>query len=127
MCHVKTHTLLFCVMLEYRPHYLPHISANWETQKSRSRFSIIYGSSWSSGFGFAQYTFYFAQPLKNHLQHDQSFRGYHSVGSRRQIHQAEIMYSRTSLIRINWDDEPSGYTKSPDNWIFCENTLHWQF
>jgi len=27
-------------------------------------------------------------------------------------------YSRTPLIRINWDDEPAGYTENPDNWNF---------
>jgi hypothetical protein len=27
-------------------------------------------------------------------------------------------YSRTALIRINWDDEPFGCAESPDNWIF---------
>jgi len=27
-------------------------------------------------------------------------------------------YSRTPLIRINWDDEPSGYAENPDNLIF---------
>jgi hypothetical protein len=27
-------------------------------------------------------------------------------------------YSRTPLIRINWDDEPSGSAEIPDNWIF---------
>jgi len=27
-------------------------------------------------------------------------------------------YSRTPLIRINWDDDPSGYEENPDNWIF---------
>jgi hypothetical protein len=26
-------------------------------------------------------------------------------------------YSITSIIRINWDSEPSGYSGSPDNWI----------
>jgi hypothetical protein len=36
---------------------------------------------------------------------------YHCVGSclRR------MQYSRTPLTRINWDCEPSGYTKNPDN------------
>jgi len=29
-----------------------------------------------------------------------------------------IKYSRTPLIRINWDGEPSGYAENPDNWIF---------
>jgi hypothetical protein len=29
----------------------------------------------------------------------------------------EENYSRTPLIRINWDDEPSGYAEKPDNWI----------
>jgi len=28
------------------------------------------------------------------------------------------LYSRTPLIRINWDDEPSGYAENPDNLIF---------
>jgi hypothetical protein len=27
-------------------------------------------------------------------------------------------YSRTPLIRINWDGKPSGYTDNPDDWIF---------
>ena len=27
-------------------------------------------------------------------------------------------YSRTPIIRINWDGEPSGYAEIPDNWIF---------
>jgi hypothetical protein len=27
-------------------------------------------------------------------------------------------YSRTPLIRINWDGEPSGYAENPDDWIF---------
>jgi len=27
-------------------------------------------------------------------------------------------YSRTPLIRINWNEEPSGYAENPDNWIF---------
>jgi len=26
--------------------------------------------------------------------------------------------SRTPLIRINWDGEPSGYAENPGNWIF---------
>jgi len=30
----------------------------------------------------------------------------------------EWMYSRTTLIRINWDDKPSGYADNPHNWIF---------
>jgi len=29
-----------------------------------------------------------------------------------------LLYSRTLLIRINWDGEPSGYAENPDNWIF---------
>ena len=29
-----------------------------------------------------------------------------------------VNYSRTPLIRIKWDGEPSGYTENPDNWIF---------
>jgi hypothetical protein len=28
------------------------------------------------------------------------------------------VYSRTPLIRINWDGEPSGYAENTDNWIF---------
>ena len=27
-------------------------------------------------------------------------------------------YSKTPLIRINWDGEPSGHAENPDNWIF---------
>ena len=27
-------------------------------------------------------------------------------------------YSRTPIIRINWDAQPSGYAENPDNWIF---------
>ena len=34
-----------------------------------------------------------------------------------------VMYRRTPLIRINWDDEPSGYAENPDNWIFKWVTL----
>jgi hypothetical protein len=30
------------------------------------------------------------------------------------------MYSRTPLIRINWDGEPSWYAEIPDNWIFLK-------
>ena len=26
-------------------------------------------------------------------------------------------YSRTSLIWINWEEEPFGYAENPDNWI----------
>jgi hypothetical protein len=36
-------------------------------------------------------------------------------------------YSRSPLIRIKWDGKPSGYAENPDNWIFFENRLHWQF
>jgi len=28
------------------------------------------------------------------------------------------IYSGTSVIRINWDGQPSGYAEIPDNWIF---------
>jgi hypothetical protein len=28
------------------------------------------------------------------------------------------VYSTTSLIRMNWHSEPSGYAENPDNWIF---------
>jgi hypothetical protein len=28
-------------------------------------------------------------------------------------------YNITPLIRINWDDEPSGYAENPYNLIFC--------
>jgi hypothetical protein len=38
-----------------------------------------------------------------------------------------FIYSRTPLIRINWDGEPSGYAENPDNWTFFKNKLHWQF
>jgi len=31
---------------------------------------------------------------------------------------AMSIHSRTPLIRINWDDESSGYAENPDNWIF---------
>jgi hypothetical protein len=27
-------------------------------------------------------------------------------------------YSRTPLIRFNWDEESFGYAENPDNWIF---------
>jgi hypothetical protein len=27
-------------------------------------------------------------------------------------------YSRIQLIRVNWEDETSGYAENPDNWIF---------
>jgi hypothetical protein len=27
-------------------------------------------------------------------------------------------YSRTPLIRINWEEEPTGHAENPDNWIF---------
>ena len=27
-------------------------------------------------------------------------------------------YSRTPLVRINWDGETTGYAENPDNWIF---------
>ena len=29
-----------------------------------------------------------------------------------------VKYSRTELIRINWDGKPSGYAENTDNWIF---------
>jgi len=29
-----------------------------------------------------------------------------------------VLYSRTPLIRINCNGEPSGYAENPDNWIF---------
>jgi len=29
-----------------------------------------------------------------------------------------IQYSRTSLIRFNWDGKPSVCAENPDNWIF---------
>jgi len=31
------------------------------------------------------------------------------------------------LIRIIWDREPPGYAENPDNGVFFENRLHWQF
>jgi hypothetical protein len=36
-------------------------------------------------------------------------------------------YSRTPFIRISWYDEPSGNAENPDNCIFFEDRLHWQF
>jgi len=27
------------------------------------------------------------------------------------------MYTRIPLIRINWDEQPSGYAENPDSWI----------
>ena len=30
----------------------------------------------------------------------------------------EARYSRTPLIRINWNSDPCGYAKNTDNWIF---------
>jgi len=29
-----------------------------------------------------------------------------------------LNYSRTPLIRMNWDDEPFRYAENPDKWIF---------
>jgi hypothetical protein len=29
-----------------------------------------------------------------------------------------LKYSRTPLMRINWEGEPSGYADNPYNWIF---------
>jgi len=36
-------------------------------------------------------------------------------------------YSKTPLIRINWDGESSGHAENPDNWIFCEynHQMYW--
>jgi len=39
----------------------------------------------------------------------------------------KLKYSRTPLIRINWEAEPPGYVENLDNWIFLWNWLHWQF
>jgi hypothetical protein len=33
-------------------------------------------------------------------------------------HSFTNIYSRTPLIRIDWDRKPSGYAENPDNWIF---------
>jgi hypothetical protein len=33
-------------------------------------------------------------------------------------HDCTRKYSRTPLIRTNWDCEPSGHADNPDNWIF---------
>jgi hypothetical protein len=38
-----------------------------------------------------------------------------------------IKQYNTPLIRINWEDEPSGYAGTQDNWICFDNMLHWQF
>jgi hypothetical protein len=27
-------------------------------------------------------------------------------------------YNRTTFIRINWEEEPSGYVEKPENWNF---------
>jgi len=36
-------------------------------------------------------------------------------------------HSRTPLIQINCDGEPSGYAENPDIWnFFFENRLYWQ-
>jgi len=35
-----------------------------------------------------------------------------------QSYQVTITYSRTPLIQINWDGEPSEYPENPDNWVF---------
>ena len=34
------------------------------------------------------------------------------------ILRVKLIYSRTPLILINWDGEPSGYAENPENWIF---------
>jgi hypothetical protein len=34
------------------------------------------------------------------------------------VHAFYFTYSRTPLIRINWDGKPPGYAENPDNWIF---------
>ena len=48
----------------------------------------------------------------------------HSVAS---LNTSLCNYIRTPLIQINQDGEPSGYAENPDNWIFIENSLQWQF
>jgi len=30
----------------------------------------------------------------------------------------KLKYNKTPVIRYNWDDEPSGYAESTDNYIF---------
>jgi len=30
-------------------------------------------------------------------------------------------YSRTPIIRINWDAQPTAYAEYPDNWIFFKH------
>jgi len=37
-----------------------------------------------------------------------------------------MAYSRTPLIRINWDGEPSGYVEIRITGFFFQNTPHWQ-
>jgi len=34
------------------------------------------------------------------------------------LRKVQWRYNRTPFIRINWDDDPSGYPENPDNWIF---------
>jgi hypothetical protein len=35
------------------------------------------------------------------------------------VDKAEYLeHSKTPILRINWDGEPSGYAENPDNWIF---------
>jgi hypothetical protein len=39
----------------------------------------------------------------------------------------ENKYSRTPLIRINWDGEPSKHAENSNNWTFFEERLYWKF
>jgi len=48
-----------------------------------------------------------------------AFKGLNITGNKWQRILAFLyVYSRTPLIRINWDDEQSGYAENPDKWIF---------
>jgi hypothetical protein len=42
----------------------------------------------------------------------------HCVSCKAEPEHLNSKYSRTPLIRINWDGEPSGHANNPDNWIF---------
>jgi hypothetical protein len=36
-------------------------------------------------------------------------------------HSVETTYSKTALIRINWDGQPLGYAENPENFILKKN------
>jgi len=69
---------------------------------------------------------------QNHIKHPRNVRSdikdagsfRHTAGSKHDVTDLTLMYSRTSFIRINWDGELSGYAEIPDNWIFSLKTGH---